>query len=57
MEVIKVVSKKTYVGNDGKEHHYVNFYLQCNNGKRIAIKCVNKEDYSRLDMVATYVKQ
>ena len=56
MKVIKVQSNKTYKSKDGKkELHYYNFYLECDNGKRIAIRCVNKEDVKRLDMVSEYV--
>lgn len=56
MQVIKVQSKKTYKTKDGKELHYYNFYLECDNGKRIAIRCVNADDVKRLDMVSTYVR-
>lgn len=55
MKVIKVKSKKTYTGADKKEHHYYNYYLECENGKRIGIKCVDSSDYARLDMIAVYV--
>lgn len=55
MEVIKVQSSKTYKNKEGKELHYYNFYLQFDNGKRIAIRCVNVDDIKRLDMVAEYV--
>ena len=55
MKVIKVKSKKTYKGKDGKERFYYNYYLESENGKRIGIKCVNPSDYARLDMVSTYV--
>lgn len=55
MRVIKTKSKKTYTGADKKEHYYYNFYLECDNGKRIGIKCVNVADYTRLDMIAVYV--
>ena len=49
-------SEKTYKGKDGKAHYYYNYYLVCENGKRVAIKCVNNADYARLDMVSEYVK-
>lgn len=54
MEVIKKKSKKTYKGKDGKEYPYINYYLQCDNGRRILIKTVNVDDIKRLDMVAKY---
>lgn len=54
MQVIKKLSKKTYVGKDKKEYHYVNYYLQCDNGKRILIKTVNVDDIKRLDMISVF---
>ena len=38
-----------------KEFHYYNYYLECDNGKRILIRAVLDDDKARLDMVATYV--
>ena len=55
MLVLKVKSKNTYTGKDGREHHYYNYYLQCDNGKRLQIKPVYDQDFARLDMVASYV--
>lgn len=56
MRVIKVKSKKTYTNKETKkEFHYYNYYLECDNGKRILIKAVLEDDKARLDMVATYV--
>lgn len=54
MKVIKKLSKKTYIGKDNKEYHYVNYYLQCDNGRRILIKTVNVDDIKRLDMISEY---
>lgn len=54
MRVIKKIAKKTYVGNDKKEHHYVNYYLEADNGKRILIKTVNVDDIKRLDMISVF---
>lgn len=56
MRVIKVKSKKTYTNKETKkEFHYYNYYLECDNGKRILIRAVLDDDKARLDMVATYV--
>lgn len=55
MKVIKFQQKATYKGTDGKERHYYGYALVCDNGQQIGIKCFNREDYSRLDMVAEYV--
>lgn len=57
MKVLKVQSTKTYKSKEGKELHYYNFYLECDNGKRIAIRCVNTDDIKRLDMVSEYVRR
>ena len=54
MKVVKKQSPKTYQDKNKKEHHYYNYFLQCDNGKRILIKPVNKDDYSRLDMISEY---
>ena len=56
MRLIKVQSKKTYVGKDGKEHHFYNYYLEMNNGKRVQIKAAYNDDYAKLDLVAEYVR-
>lgn len=56
MKLIKVQAKKTYVGKDGKEHHYYNYFVEMANGKRIQIKCAYAEDYAKLDLVAEYVR-
>ena len=52
MRVIKKLGKKTYKGKDGKDYHYVNYYLEADNGKRILIKTVNVDDIKRLDMIS-----
>lgn len=55
MRVVKRQSTKTYKDNKSqKERHYYNYYLECDNGKRVLIRPVNTDDYSRLDMVAEY---
>ena len=59
MKVIKKQAKSTYEVVDEKTkekkvRHYYNYYLQCDNGKRILIKCVNKDDNKRLDMISEY---
>lgn len=55
MKVIKYQSKKTYKGKDDKTYHYYGYQLVTDNGQQIGIRCFNKEDYDRLDMVAEYV--
>lgn len=54
MELIKKQSKQTYVDENNKTHHYHNYFLQCDNGKRIQIKPVFKDDKRCLDFIAKY---
>lgn len=54
MKLIKRLSKKQYKGKDNKEHRFVNYYLELDNGKRVIVKCVDKEDYKIFDAVAVY---
>lgn len=55
MKLVKKQSKQTYVSNkDGKEHHYYNYYLEDDNGKRVQIKCVYTADVKVLDFLSTY---
>lgn len=54
MTVIKKLSKKTWIGEDKKEHRYVNYYLELDNKKRIAIKTVRASDLKVLEGVAIY---
>lgn len=54
MQVIKKKGKKTYIGSDKKEHNYINYYLQLDNGKRIAIRTVSASDLKVLEGVAVY---
>lgn len=56
MQVIKRKAKKTYKGKDGKEHPYINYYLELDNGKRVAIRTFEVEDLKVLDGVAIYEK-
>lgn len=54
MKIVKKQSKQTYTGKDGKTYHYVNYYLELDNGLRIAIKTVDVVDLKRLDAIAEY---
>lgn len=54
MKVIKYKSKKTYKTKDGKEFHYTNWILELDNGKQVAVRCVNNDDYKILDAVCEY---
>lgn len=54
MEIIKKQSNKTWKDKEGKEHKYINYYVQLDNGKRIAIRTVNASDLKVLEGVAKY---
>ena len=63
MKLVKKQNKKTYIGKDGKQRHYYNYFLVVNvNDKElhILIKAVDKEgsttNFKMLDMVSTYEK-
>lgn len=54
MKLIKKQSKQTYTSNkDGKEHHYYNYFID-EDGKRIQVKCVYKDDVKILDFLSIY---
>ena len=55
MKIIKVISKHTYTGKDGKEYHYNNYAIVLPNGKRIQIKPAFTKDYAILDIVAEII--
>lgn len=52
MRVIKRISKKTYKGKNGKDYHYVNYYLELENGLRIGIRTFDVKDLPKLEAVA-----
>ena len=54
MRVIKRQSKKTYQGKDKKDYHYINYFLELDNGKRVAIRTFKVADLATLDAVANY---
>ena len=54
-KLLKVRSKQTYKGKDGKERHYYNYFLELDNGKRYQIKPSFEKDLAVLDALAEYV--
>ena len=57
MKVIKVKSNKTYKDKDGKERNYVNYYLEFENGYKMAFKPCFTKDYTILNGVAYECKE
>lgn len=54
MRIVKRKSNKTYKGKDNKEHAVYNYYVELDNGKRVAIRTFNTGDLRTLDGVAFY---
>lgn len=57
MKLIKVIKKETYIGKNGKTYAYSNFYIELDNGKRIAIKPTFSDDYRALEIASIVVKE
>lgn len=52
MKLIKVIKNETYKGNNGKTYHYQNYYIELDNGKKIAIKPAFAKDYQALELIS-----
>lgn len=55
MKIIKVISKQTYTGKNGKVYHYNNYAIVLPNGRKIQIKPAFVNDYAILDAVAELI--
>lgn len=55
MKIIKVISKQTYTGKNGKTYHYNNYAIVLQNGKKIQIRPAFSKDYAILDVVAELI--
>jgi hypothetical protein len=55
MKIIKIISKQTYTGKNGKQYHYNNYAIVLPNGRKIQIKPSFVNDYAMLDAVAEIV--
>lgn len=57
MKIVKIVSDKTYVSKtNGKEYKRVNYYVQLDNLKLVAIRPSFKQGYAYLDCIAETIK-
>ena len=52
MRVLKVKSNKTYVDKEGIERNYINYYLEFENGYKMAFKPYFTKDYTILNGLA-----
>ena len=48
MKLIKVISKQTYIGKNGKTYHYNNYAIVLPNGRKIQIRPAFVKDYAIL---------
>jgi hypothetical protein len=57
MKIIKVISKQTYTGKDGKEYHYNNYAIVLPNGRKVQIRPAFVKDYAMkiIDAVAELI--
>lgn len=55
MKIIKVISKQTYTGKDGKNYHYNNYEIVLPNGRKVQIKPAFNKDYAILNAVAELI--
>ena len=52
MKIIKIKSSKTYKDKEGIEHNYINYYIEFENGYKMAFKPCFTKDYTILNGVA-----
>ena len=55
MKLIKVISKQTYTGKNGKTYHYNNYAIVLPSGRKIQIRPAFVKDYAILDAVAELI--
>lgn len=55
MKIIKVISKQTYTGKNGKEYHYNNYAIVLPSGRKIQFRPAFVKDYAILDAVAELI--
>lgn len=51
IKLICVVSDETYKGTDGKEYHSKHYFLELENGTRVAVKPCFKDDYKIFGLI------
>lgn len=55
MKLIKIISDKTYIGNDGNTYHYNNYAIMLDNGRKIQIRPAFSKDYAILNAIAELI--
>jgi len=57
MKLVKIISNKTYIGNDGNTYHYNNYAILLDNGRQIQIRPAFSKDYAILNAIAELIDQ
>ena len=57
MKIVKIISNKTYIGNDGNTYHYNNYAILLDNGKKIQIRPAFSKDYTILNAIAELIDE
>ena len=57
MKLIKIISDKTYIGQDGNTYYYNNYAILLDNGKKILIRPAFSKDYTILNAIAELIDQ
>lgn len=52
LKLISHQSKNTFENKEGNKIAYTNYFIVCDNGKAIQIKCAFKDDYKLLSLMA-----
>jgi len=55
MKLVKIISDKTYIGNDGNTYHYNNYAILLDNGRQIQIRPAFSNDYVILNAIAELI--
>ena len=57
MKLIKIISDKTYIGQDGNTYHYNNYAILLDNGRKIQIRPAFSKDYMILNAIAELIDE
>ena len=57
MKLVKIISDKTYIGEDGNTYHYNNYAILLNNGRKIQIRPAFSKDYMILNAIAELIDE
>jgi len=55
MKLVKIISDKTYIGDDGNTYHYNNYAILLDNGRQIQIRPAFSNDYVILNAIAELI--